>query len=401
MTAALDLETLNPEQREAVLHEKGPLLVFAGAGSGKTRVITFRIARLIASGVPASRDSGGHLHQQGGSGNARAGRGARRSRGRKEHVDRHVPLPLRALLRIEGAAIGIDQNFVIYDDGDQLSLIREILKAKNIDDKSLQPRAVLSEISSAKERMDTPEAYSRKGDRVFRANRRRNLQVVQLPAAQGERARLRRHPLLLGAPARAARRRSRKVSERFLHVLVDEYQDVNFSQYRLIQLLSEKHNNIVVVGDDDQSIYAWRGADVSLILRFGVGPPGRDDHQARAQLPLDRQHPARRQRGHSAQPLAGRISGFGPRTRQARPSPSPKPVPSRTRRCSWRTRSRRTSALGGGATRTSPSCIERTRSRACWKRPSYEPHAAHPGWRPEVLRAQGNSRHARLSPADA
>ena len=273
MTAMLDLETLNPEQREAVLHDRGPLLVFAGAGSGKTRVITFRIARLIASGVPARRILAVTF----------TNKAAREMRERVEKlvgaegvknmwIGTFHSLCAR-LLRIEGAGIGIDQNFVIYDDGDQLSLIREILKAKNIDDKSLQPRGVLSEISSAKEKLQTPETYSQKATGFFE---RIVAEIYKSYNALLRKANALDFDDILYYSVRLLEQREdvrEKYAERFLHVLVDEYQDVNFSQYRLIQLLSEKHNNIVVVGDDDQSIYGWRGADVSLILRFGSDHP--------------------------------------------------------------------------------------------------------------------------------
>ncbi|HLK13834.1 MAG TPA: UvrD-helicase domain-containing protein [Fimbriimonadaceae bacterium] len=273
MTATLDLEALNPEQREAVLHDSGPLLVFAGAGSGKTRVITFRIARLIASGAPAARILAVTF----------TNKAAREMRERVEKlvgaegvknmwIGTFHSLCAR-LLRIEGHAIGIDQSFVIYDDGDQLSLIREILKAKNIDDKSLQPRGVLSEISSAKERLTTPEAYAEKATGFFE---RIVGEIFKAYNAQLRKANALDFDDILYYTVRLLEQRGdvrEKYADRFLHILVDEYQDVNFAQYRLIQLLSEKHKNIVVVGDDDQSIYAWRGADVSLILRFGSDYP--------------------------------------------------------------------------------------------------------------------------------
>ncbi|MHB8635648.1 MAG: ATP-dependent helicase [Fimbriimonadaceae bacterium] len=273
MTATLDIESLNPEQRLAVLHDGGPLLVFAGAGSGKTRVITLRIARLIASGVPASRILAVTFTNKA-------------AREMRERVEKLVGVEgvksmwigtfhslCARLLRIEGAGIGIDQNFVIYDDGDQLSLLREILKAKNIDDKSLQPRGVLAEISSAKERMDTPETYAQKATGFFE---RIVAEIYKSYNALLRKANALDFDDILYYSVRLLEQRENireKYAERFLHVLVDEYQDVNFSQYRLIQLLSEKHKNIVVVGDDDQSIYAWRGADVSLILRFGSDHP--------------------------------------------------------------------------------------------------------------------------------
>ncbi len=142
------LEALNPEQREAVLHPGGPMLVFAGAGSGKTRVITCRIARLIGDGVPPSRIFAVTFTNKA-------------AREMRERVEALIGSTARMwigtfhglcsrLLRTEGRAIGLDPEFVIYDDDDQLSLVREILKSKQIDPKSLPPRTVLSEISRAK-----------------------------------------------------------------------------------------------------------------------------------------------------------------------------------------------------------------------------------------------------------
>lgn len=273
MTTAPALDTLNPEQREAVLHDSGPLLVFAGAGSGKTRVITYRIARLIATGTPPSRILAVTF----------TNKAAREMRDRVEKLVGGAATKsmwigtfhsiCSRLLRIDGQAIGVDKSFVIYDDGDQISLVREILKAKNIDDKSLQPRAVLSEISRAKEQMKTPEAYSEGATGFFE---RIVAEIYKAYNALLRKANALDFDDILYYAVRLLEQREdvrEKYAERFLQILVDEYQDVNFSQYRLIQLLSAKHNNVVVVGDDDQSIYAWRGADVSLILRFGSDYP--------------------------------------------------------------------------------------------------------------------------------
>jgi DNA helicase-2/ATP-dependent DNA helicase PcrA len=273
MTTALSLDSLNPEQREAVLHTTGPMLVFAGAGSGKTRVITHRIAHLIEQGLSPARILAVTF----------TNKAAREMRERVENLigperSRNMWVGTfhsicSRMLRVDGQAIGIDQNFVIYDDSDQLGLIREILKAKNIDDKSLQPRAILNEISTAKERLETPEKYSERAAGF--------LERIAADIYKSYNARLRKANALdfddiLYYTVRLLEQREdvrEKYAERFLQVLVDEYQDVNFSQYRFIQLLTTKHQNIMVVGDDDQSIYAWRGADVSLILRFGSDYP--------------------------------------------------------------------------------------------------------------------------------
>ncbi|MBX3095798.1 MAG: UvrD-helicase domain-containing protein [Fimbriimonadaceae bacterium] len=272
MPLPFDADTLNPEQRRAVMHPGGALMVFAGAGSGKTRVVTCRIARLISEGVPASRILAVTFTNKA-------------SREMRERIEEMVGEEAKHLwmgtfhsmcariLRIHGNAIGIDRNFVIYDDGDQLSSIKEILKRMHIDPKATPPRNVLSEISRAKEKLQGPEKYAEQASGYFErivagvykeyneALRRANAldfddilyySVRLLEQADGVREQL---------------------QERFLHVLVDEYQDVNFAQYRIADTISGKHKNITIVGDDDQSIYAWRGADVSLMMRFSSDHP--------------------------------------------------------------------------------------------------------------------------------
>lgn len=272
MSASLDLELLNPEQREAVLHPGGPLLIFAGAGSGKTRVITYRIARLLREGTPPHRILAVTF----------TNKAAREMReriealvgdsGKSMWVGTFHSLCAR-ILRIDGKAIGLDPNFVIYDDSDQLSLIREVFKAKNIDDKSIQPRAVLSEISSAKEKLQDPQKYAARATGFFE---RIAADVYKQYNALLQKANALDFDDILYYTNRLFEQRSdvlEKYQDRFLHVLVDEYQDVNFAQYNIVHLIAGKHQNVVAVGDDDQSIYAWRGADVSLILRFGSDYP--------------------------------------------------------------------------------------------------------------------------------
>lgn len=270
--APLDLDALNPEQREAVLCPGGPMLIFAGAGSGKTRVITYRIARLIRDGVYPSRILAVTF----------TNKAAREMRERVEHLVGDTAKGMwigtfhslcARILRMDGKHIGIDPNFVIYDDGDQVSLIREIFKQKNIDDKSIQARAVLNEISSAKEKMLSPENYH---DRATGFLERIAADVYKSYNKLLQKANALDFDDILYYTVRLFEQREdvrEKYQERFLHVLVDEYQDVNFAQYQIVQYLGGKHRNIVVVGDDDQSIYAWRGADVSLILRFGSDFP--------------------------------------------------------------------------------------------------------------------------------
>jgi DNA helicase-2/ATP-dependent DNA helicase PcrA len=269
---SLELDSLNPEQREAVLHRGGPLLIFAGAGSGKTRVITYRIAHLLREGVHPARILAVTFTNKA-------------AREMKERVQAIIGDTAKTMwigtfhslsariLRIDGRNIGLDSNFVIYDDSDQISLIREIFKAKNIDDKSVQPRAVLNEISNAKEKLLTPDKYAagvtgyfeRIASDVYKSY---NALLLKANALDFDDILFYVNRLFEQRPDILS-----KYQERFEHLLVDEYQDVNFAQYQMVQQLGAKFKNIVVVGDDDQSIYAWRGADVSLILRFGSDYP--------------------------------------------------------------------------------------------------------------------------------
>ena len=269
----LDLDSLNEQQLEAVTQPGGALLIFAGAGSGKTRVITHRIARLIESGVRPSEILAVTF----------TNKAAREMRERIESLvgDRARYLWMGTfhsvcgrMLRENGRAIGIDRNFVIYDDSDQLSIVRQILKARAIDDKAITPRGVLNEISRAKERLIEPERYAQASAGFFQ-----RIVGEVYPDYQGS---LRKANALdfddmLLFSVRLLRERQ-EVCEyyqaKFAHILVDEFQDVNHAQYELIRILAKGHGNVTVVGDDDQSIYAWRGADVSLIHRFSGEFPG-------------------------------------------------------------------------------------------------------------------------------
>ncbi len=273
MTLPFDVSTLNPQQREAVEWPGGPLMIFAGAGSGKTRVITCRIARLVTEGVrpwqilavtftnKAAREMRERIEQMVG-----------------EQAARDMWLgtfhsTCAKMLRMDGQAIGLDRNFVIYDDGDQMSLVKEILKQKNLDEKSIQPRAVLAEISRAKEKLLTPEKYAETTSGFFERIVGEvypiyDRQLVKAGALDFDDILVKAVRLLEQSEATRE-----KYQEKFRHVLIDEYQDVNFSQYRFAALVAGKHNNITIVGDDDQSIYAWRGADVSLMMRFSSDHP--------------------------------------------------------------------------------------------------------------------------------
>jgi len=267
----VDLERdLNPEQRQAVLHERGPVLVLAGAGSGKTRVITYRITRLIQSGVPAR----GILAV------TFTNKAAGEMRARAEQLLGGSATGLwigtfhsicARLLRIYGDRVGLTRNFVIYDEDDQQSLIKRTLTDLGVPERLYAPREVLTHIDRAKNEGISAEEYV--GDdfftdlvaKVYPEYERR---LAAADAVDFNDLLLKVVALLRGHPDVAEH-----LSERFQHVLVDEFQDTNHVQYDLVRLFSARHHNLCVVGDDDQSIYGWRGAKVQNILDFEEDHP--------------------------------------------------------------------------------------------------------------------------------
>ncbi len=272
MVATLDLSSLNPEQREAVLWPGGPLQIFAGAGSGKTRVITYRIARFLNEGVTPHQILAVTFTNKA-------------AKEMRERIGEMVGPESKQIwigtfhaicariLRMESQYLGIDPHFLVYDDADQLTLIKEILKKKNIDEKSTKPRAILSEISRAKEQLVSPDLYKGRTASYFEEIVG---EVYPLYNAMLHHAGALDFDDLLFHTVRLFEEFPNvreNYQSRFQHLLVDEYQDINYVQYRLVHLLSGKHENITIVGDDDQSIYAWRGADVSLLLRFSSDHP--------------------------------------------------------------------------------------------------------------------------------
>jgi len=263
------LDTLNPEQRVAVCHINGPLLILAGAGSGKTRVITSRIAYLVGDGHAQPHEVLAVTFTN---------KAAEEMRHRVESfagsdcsrmwVSTFHSLCAR-LLRREAPAIDLSRDFVIYDSSDQLTVVKQALKALHIDDSFVQPRAALSRISQAKNRMEGPDQMA-----AAAAWNRRDEQIAKVysayVAALKESNALDFDDLLLRTVdlfERSERVRT-KYAEQFRFVMVDEYQDTNRPQYLLIRRLSERYRNLCVVGDPDQSIYKWRGADLRNILDF-------------------------------------------------------------------------------------------------------------------------------------
>src|SRR5947209_4783250 len=261
------LDALNPEQREAVLHIDGPLLILAGAGSGKTRVITSRIAYLVGDGHPPPHEIVAVTFTNKAAGEMRARVEALVGSDCSRMWLSTFHSMCARLLRREAPAIGLSRDFVIYDSSDQLSVVKQALKALQIEDSFIQPRAALSRISSAKNRMETPEAMANSA-----GWNRRDEQIAKIYShylnVLKECNALDFDDLLLKTVDcfEQSERVRNKYAEQFRYVMVDEYQDTNRPQYLLIRRLAEIHRNLCVVGDPDQSIYKWRGADLRNIL---------------------------------------------------------------------------------------------------------------------------------------
>ena len=262
----LRLDTLNEPQREAVMHADGPLVVFAGAGSGKTRVITYRIAHLLeARGVAPwrvlavtftnkaageMRERLAHLVPAGGS---------------DVWVGTFHAICAR-ILRKYAELAGVRRDFVIYDDGDQRAMIGRVLSDLSLDDKRYDPKKVAGIINRAKQEVVAPDAlpsndaYSETVQKIY----------ATYEARMGAAGALDFGDLLYRVVVAAEQSKALhdELASRFLHVLVDEFQDTNHVQLRFVQLVSEVHRNLTVVGDDDQAIYRWRGADRRNILDF-------------------------------------------------------------------------------------------------------------------------------------
>lgn len=264
---ALDLSVLNPEQRKAVEEIEGPCMIIAGAGSGKTRVLTYKIAYLIESGVSpfeilALTFTNKAAHEM------------------RERISQLVPGSgdkiwmgtfhsiFARLLRIEADRIGFTRNFTIYDSDDSVSLVKQIMIANGISTENPTPKGVHSAISSLKNKMIYPQEFSQSVSTYFE-------QKVNLVYGDYQRALQKSNAMdfddLLLKPIELFKLNPdvlEKYQERFKFILVDEYQDTNKAQYKIIKMLSDKYRNISIVGDDAQSIYKWRGAEIQNIFDF-------------------------------------------------------------------------------------------------------------------------------------
>ena len=260
-------DDLNPLQLEAVRQTEGSLIIFAGAGSGKTRVLTYRVAHLLQQGVSPFRILAVTFTNRASAEMRRRVINLAGPAGRDVWISTFHSLAVR-ILRQEVQYTPYDRNFVIYDDDDQETLIKHCLRDLGLDDKKYRPRGLLAVIGGLKNELVGPEEFERRAQderevmlaKVYRLYqeklREQNaldfddllLQTVELFQAQ---------PLVL-----------EHYQHRFQYVMVDEYQDTNRAQYMLVHQIAAGFENLCVVGDDDQSIYAWRGADIRNILEF-------------------------------------------------------------------------------------------------------------------------------------
>ena len=268
-------DALNPMQKEAVLHTEGPLLILAGAGSGKTRVLTHRVAYLIDEkqvnpwnilAITFTNKAAGEM---------------------RERVDQLVGFGAESIwvstfhstcvriLRRHIEYLGYTTNFSIYDSDDQKTLMKQVFKAMDVDTKQFKERSVLGTISSAKDKLIGPEEFLLNAGQDFRQRR-----IGEIYKEYQKRLR-KNNALdfddLIVKTVELFQNNSEILNyyqERFKYIMVDEYQDTNLAQFKLISLLASKYRNLCVVGDDDQSIYRFRGADIGNILSFEETFPG-------------------------------------------------------------------------------------------------------------------------------
>jgi DNA helicase-2/ATP-dependent DNA helicase PcrA len=270
----LETEILNGVQSAAVKQTNGPVLIFAGAGSGKTRVLTHRIAHLLGEmrvaperilAVTFTNKAAGEMKSRL---HAMVGAPAR-----DVWVGTFHAMCVR-ILRRDGTRIGIGRSFAVIDDSDQRQLVKEILDDLDYDERQLSPGACLAEIDKSKNALVWPEQYAQSqtsfaGERIANVYTEYQRRLAESNSLDFDDLIVRTIDLL-----QRDKETREKYQQRFEYVLVDEYQDVNAAQYRLIALLASHHGNVTVVGDDDQSIYSWRGSDYRMILRFEEDFPG-------------------------------------------------------------------------------------------------------------------------------
>ena len=264
----INLSTLNPQQRIAVENTEGPLLVLAGAGSGKTRVLTYRVAHLMEKGVPAWKILAITFTNKAAKEMAERVQALTGEAGSEAWISTFHACCAR-ILRRDIEKLGYKRQFAIYDEDDRMSVIKAVLKELNLGDKEYPPKAVKAAISDAKNRMLSPDEWLRDAGDDFRNRKYYEAYRLYERTLRGNNA-LDFDDLLVKTLELLAEQPPvlEYYQNRFDYILVDEYQDTNRAQYELVRLLTGKKRNLCVVGDDDQSIYGWRGADIRNILDF-------------------------------------------------------------------------------------------------------------------------------------
>lgn len=268
------LKSLNPNQLAAVEYTDGPELIIAGAGSGKTRVLTYKIAYLLQKGLaPWSILALTFTNKAAREMKSRVAELVGEDRARYLNMGTFHSVFLR-ILRAEAEAVGLQRNFSIYDDGDSRGVVNSIIKEMQLDDKQYKASAILGRIGAAKNSLVTPEVYMSDPHLMERDKVSSMPKLGQIYAMYAARCKaanavdfddmlLFTYKLFAENPQIA-----KKYAERFCYVLVDEYQDTNYAQQAILTLLTKEQRNICVVGDDAQSIYAFRGANIDNILKF-------------------------------------------------------------------------------------------------------------------------------------
>ena len=268
------LEGLDSQQRAAVSQTEGPVLIVAGAGAGKTRVLTGRIAYILEKGCEPDRilaltftkKAATEMKER-----VAAMVGDRKAR--RLVMGTFHSVFIRFLREFAGL-LGYPADFTIYDTGDSISAIKSCLKEMKLDEKVYKPKDVLGRISMAKNNLVTPEAYKANAQAVMNDTRAKKPEICNIYALYSAKCRqagvMDFDDILLNMNIllRDSQEALSSVAERFSYILVDEYQDTNFSQYLILKKLAQRHGNICVVGDDSQSIYAFRGAKIENILNF-------------------------------------------------------------------------------------------------------------------------------------
>jgi len=263
----MNLSTLNSSQKNAVTETEGPVLVVAGAGSGKTMVLTYRIAYLISKGVNPSNILALTFTNKAADEMKERIRHLIGAQAEKLSMGTFHSIFAR-MLRFESASLNYSSSYSIYDTDDSLSLIKRIMNELDISDNFLNPRFVQSRISKAKNKLIRPEAYENNFFGIHENKIKAIYEVYQQRLASSNAMDF---DDLLIKPIELIEKDAKilqKYQKRFQYILVDEYQDTNHAQYKMLKLLSGGTNNICVVGDDAQSIYKWRGADIRNILDF-------------------------------------------------------------------------------------------------------------------------------------